>query len=161
MINKIQTDNETYYHLYKQLNRFFRVARVKSLFKINQLSSLTADYFIDWKQSLYDYSKIFRPFFAEWENYYHPIPELEIHTKLEKPLKFQTEDTTYKVLHAIKGSLEVKVVDKGEESTMILDQGELLMFDESTYCIVEKLVDKKVCIASFDLEGLFSTAKIG
>ena len=49
----------------------------------------------------------------------------------------------------------------GNRGVISADYGVTLMFDESTYCIVEKLVDKKVCIASFDLVGLFSTAKIG
>lgn len=155
MIKSFTTDIVEFTHLFDQMDKFLFYKKIKSFFRAKEISSLVDDCSIDWKTSLNGYSNILSKYFDEifdknYNGFYHDIPELEILTK-SKDIKYQTNSSDYTVLHVIKGSVTLSILENGNEYDRIMKESELILFPSNVEITLKELNSKKVCISSMGL----------
>lgn len=162
MIRSFITDKEEFIHLFDQMNKFLFYKRIKTFFRVNEISSLVDDCFIEWKTSLSRYSAILGEFFDSCgfdfnlKGFYHDIPEIEILTKSEK-IKYQSNGSYYTAVHVIKGSITLSIAENQNlKYDKVLENSELIVFPSNYEVVLKKLNDKKVCIASMGINYIQS-----
>jgi hypothetical protein len=157
MIRSFITDREEFIHLFDQMNKFLFYKRIKTFFRVNEISSLVDDCFIEWKTSLNRYSVILGEFFDNCGfdfnivGFYHDIPEIEILTKSEN-VKYQSNGSYYTAVHVIEGSITVSILENENlKYDKVLENSELIVFPSDCEVILKKLNTKKVCISSMGI----------
>jgi hypothetical protein len=155
MFKIIKTDN-IFDHLYYQMNNFFRIKKVKTFFTTKYISSKEENYFIDWKDSLLNYSMILNNFLKNnydyHANFYHDIPELELFTNFSN-LELVSDKCDFICIHMIKGSLNLNLTtDQNNSFNLSLNENDLLILEKEFKCVLNKTMSKKVLVSSFPIK---------